>query len=72
MAKILLSLFIVLIQLPVRTQGDYQRIKISDDVELIKLSAKAYVHVSVSEMEGFGKVSKLLFRGMVKLAAMKY
>jgi metallo-beta-lactamase class B len=57
MAKILLSLFIVLIQLPVRAQGDYQRIKISDDVELIKLSAKAYVHVSVSEMEGFGKVS---------------
>ena len=34
-----------------------QNIKVSDDIELIRLSPKAYLHVSVSEMEGFGKVS---------------
>jgi metallo-beta-lactamase class B len=43
--------------------SDYRTIKISDDIELIQLSEKAYVHVSVSEIEGFGKVSSngLLF-----------
>ncbi|MDR0565484.1 MAG: subclass B1 metallo-beta-lactamase [Prevotellaceae bacterium] len=38
-------------------QPDYPQIRISEDVELIQLSEKAYVHVSVSEIEGFGKVS---------------
>jgi metallo-beta-lactamase class B len=36
---------------------DYKRIQISGDIELIQLSEKAYVHVSVSEIKGFGKVS---------------
>ena len=36
---------------------NYKTIRISDDIELIKLSEKAYVHVSVSEIAGFGKVS---------------
>lgn len=33
------------------------KINISDDIELIKLSENAYVHVSVSEIPPFGKVS---------------
>jgi metallo-beta-lactamase class B len=33
------------------------KIKVSDDIELIRLSPKAYLHVSVSEIKGFGKVS---------------
>ena len=37
--------------------SDYRKIRISDDIELIQLSEKAYVHVSISEMAGFGKVS---------------
>ncbi|MDR2982957.1 MAG: subclass B1 metallo-beta-lactamase [Puniceicoccales bacterium] len=57
MAKKFLFLLIVLIQSAVLSQADYQRIKVSDDIEVIKLSEKAYVHVSVSEMEGFGKVA---------------
>ncbi len=32
-------------------------LKVSEDITLIQLSPKAYVHVSVSEMQGFGKVS---------------
>ncbi|MFC4676534.1 subclass B1 metallo-beta-lactamase [Dysgonomonas termitidis] len=53
----LFFLFILFIQLPLRAQSDYPKIRISEDVELIKLSEKAYVHVSVSEIDGFGKVS---------------
>ena len=34
-----------------------RRIQLSDDIELIQLSEKTYVHVSVSEIAGFGKVS---------------
>jgi metallo-beta-lactamase class B len=33
------------------------KINLSDDITLIKLSEHAYVHVSVSEFQGFGKVS---------------
>ena len=33
------------------------KLKVSDDIELIRLSPKAYLHVSVTEMAGFGKVS---------------
>ncbi|GHT63323.1 hypothetical protein FACS189451_09810 [Bacteroidia bacterium] len=53
----LFFLFILFIQLPLRAQSDYPKVRISEDVELIKLSEKAYVHVSVSEIDGFGKVS---------------
>lgn len=38
-------------------QPDYKRIKVSDDIELIKISEKAYVHVSVADIGNFGKVS---------------
>ena len=37
--------------------SDFRKIKIGDDIELIQLSEKAFVHVSVSEIAGFGKVS---------------
>lgn len=52
-------------QFPVR------KIKVSDDIELMQLSEKAYVHVSVAEIEGFGKVASnglvLLDKGEVFL-----
>ncbi len=53
---LLIALF-SLFQLSGYAQPLANRIKISDDIELIQLSAKAYVHVSMAEMEGFGKVS---------------
>jgi metallo-beta-lactamase class B len=37
--------------------SDFRKIQIPDDIELIQLSEKAYVHVSISEIEGCGKVS---------------
>ena len=36
---------------------EYKMIQIPDDIELVQLSERAYVHVSVSEMPGFGRVS---------------
>jgi metallo-beta-lactamase class B len=50
-------LFILLSQAPLWAQSGYPGIRISEDIELIKLSEKAYVHISVSEIDGFGKVS---------------
>lgn len=39
------------------SQHDYKRIKISKDIELIKLSENAYIHVSYSELPQFGRFS---------------
>jgi metallo-beta-lactamase class B len=44
-------------RIPLHSQSGHQKISVSDDIALIKLSEKAYVHVSVSEIKGFGKVS---------------
>jgi metallo-beta-lactamase class B len=53
----ILFLFLIFSQMTLWAQSDYPKIQISEDIELIKLSEKSYVHVSVSEIEGFGKVS---------------
>jgi metallo-beta-lactamase class B len=50
----LTALLFVLFQLSGYAQT---KIKVSDNIKLIQLSQKAYVHVSVSEMPGFGEVS---------------
>jgi len=39
------------------SQDGYKRIKVSDDIELIRLSENAYVHVSASVIPPYGKVS---------------
>lgn len=57
MRRSLLLAFFASIFLLGIAQGEYPEIKVSDDIKLIKLSDTAYVHVSVSEMKGFGKVS---------------
>lgn len=54
--KVLLVL-LLLFQMAGFAQIAPNKIKVSDDIKLIQLSPKAYVHVSVSEMKGFGKVS---------------
>jgi len=37
-------------------QNNYLRIKISEDIELVKLSENAYLHISTSEISGFGLI----------------
>lgn len=57
MKKILLLLLIFLIQLSAYPLNGYKRIKLSDKLELIKISDKAYVHVSYSEAPNYGRFS---------------
>jgi len=55
MKKIFLLLSLTLLSCSVFSQGNPTRIKISDDIELIKLSDNAYIHVSYSVVTGYGR-----------------
>jgi metallo-beta-lactamase class B len=57
MKKLIIVIIAVLIQYYGFSQSDFQRIKISDDIELIKLSEHAYVHVSYAEIPPYGRVA---------------
>jgi metallo-beta-lactamase class B len=39
------------------SQNDYKRIKISNDIELIKISDNSFVHVSYSNLPQYGRIS---------------
>lgn len=56
MKKILVLLAVCLSHYGVFAQV-YQRIRVSDDIELVKLSDNAYVHVSYADMGRFGRVA---------------
>jgi len=53
----ILAVFLVLFQFAGYAQFATGKIKVSDDIELIRFSPKSYLHVSVTEMKGFGKVT---------------
>lgn len=55
MKKLLLLLLILLIHFSAYPQNGYKKIKLSDKLELVKISDNAYVHVSYSEAPNFGK-----------------
>jgi metallo-beta-lactamase class B len=57
MIRSFLLISLTLIQLIGLSQVQYKKIKISNDLELIKLSENAYVHVSYSLIGKFGRVS---------------
>ena len=57
MKKLLIVIIAVWVQCYGFSQSGYQRIKVSDDIELIKLSEHAYVHVSYAEIPPFGRVA---------------
>jgi metallo-beta-lactamase class B len=54
-------LMVVMMALSIHSTGfsqpGFERIKIARDLELIRLSENAYVHVSISEVHGYGQVS---------------
>lgn len=52
----ILIILIVVIPFNGFPQKEYPHIKISDDIELVKLSENAYLHVSSSEISGYGLV----------------
>ncbi len=54
---VLLLVLLQLFQHAGYAQTGSHGIKVSDDIKLIQLSPKVYVHISISEMQAFGKVS---------------
>jgi len=55
MKKLLLIIFIGLSQLSGFTQINFKKIKVSNDIELIRISNHVFVHVSYAELPGFGR-----------------
>ena len=53
----ILAVFLVLFQFAGYAQFATGKIKVSDNIELIQFSPKSYLHVSVTEMKGFGKIT---------------
>lgn len=57
MRKIFISLFcIISLSFNVLGQSNYKSIKLSSDIELVKISENAYMHISYTYMQGFGRV----------------
>lgn len=57
MNKLVVTILVLLLQLTGAAQIDSKRIKISDELELIRLSEKAYLCTSQSILPDYGKVS---------------
>jgi metallo-beta-lactamase class B len=57
MRKLLLLFLAGLIQFNGFAQRNSNKIVISEDIELIKLSENAYIHVSYSDLKGYGRVA---------------
>jgi len=57
MKKLIIFLFVLLIQCYGFSQSSYKRIKVTKDIELIKISEQAYVHVSYAEIPPYGRVA---------------
>ena len=55
MKVLLVILFAGLIHFKVFTQPDYRMIKVDDNIELIKLSENAYIHISYMEFPEYGR-----------------
>lgn len=57
MKKITFTLMAILLNYAAFAQQNFEKIKVSSDIELIKLSENAYLHVSYSIMPSFGRVA---------------
>lgn len=55
MKNLIVLIILGLIQFNGFSQTDYKKIIVSEDIELIKLSDNAYVHVSYSDLPDFGR-----------------
>lgn len=57
MKKNLILILTLLIQFPAFSQSDNSTIKVSKDIELIKLSENAYLHISYLDLPSYGRTS---------------
>jgi len=57
MKKLLILFFCICITQLTFSQGQYQKIIVSEDIELIKISENAYMHVSYTHYPEYGRIS---------------
>lgn len=57
MNKMVVTLFVLFLQVTGMAQIDHKRIKISNELELIQLSKNSYIHTSQAVVPKYGKVS---------------
>jgi metallo-beta-lactamase class B len=49
-------IFIICLTAPAISQGTFHHIKVSEDIDIIQISAHSYVHVSYTQIPGFGRI----------------
>jgi metallo-beta-lactamase class B len=52
-----IAIFILCLTVPSCSQWTFQHIKVSKDIDIIQLSKNSYIHVSYSQVPGFGRTS---------------
>ena len=57
MRNLMVFIIVLLIQYNGLSQFEYKKIRVSDDIELIKLSENAYIHISYSVLPKIGRIS---------------
>lgn len=57
MKTLLTEILIFLLSFPAFSQSDHVTIRVSEDIELIKISENAYMHVTWTELPGYGRAS---------------
>jgi len=50
------TIFIICLTIPTFSQGWFQHIKVSEDIDIIQISANSYIHVSYTHIPGWGRI----------------
>ena len=56
MKKAIIMILFIAVHTALQSQENYERIKITPDLELIKISQNAYIHVSYDDVPAYGRV----------------
>jgi metallo-beta-lactamase class B len=51
-----IAIFIICLTVPSFSQGTFQHIKVSEDIDVIQLSTHSYIHVSYTQLPGYGRI----------------
>jgi metallo-beta-lactamase class B len=51
-----IAISIMCLTVPAFSQGTFHNIKVSEDIDVIQLSTNSYVHVSYTQLPGFGRI----------------
>jgi len=51
-----IAIFYMCLTIPVFSQGTFHHMKVSEDIDVVQLSTHSYVHVSYTQLPGFGRI----------------